>query len=170
MNQMIPRLVLFTLLTGVTALTLVPGLVAQETELAFVSPEVASNQPVPGEKSPVLAGALSGLLFPGLGSFYAGNSGHGVRHVVIAGVTVVGMIAGGSDCELFDDNDDCTLTGISALLFIGNWVWSIVVGVNDANDYNRSLSTAGLQFSPQLIAVRSEGRNTVGLQLLHFGF
>lgn len=169
MNRVIPRLAVFTLLAGITALTLVPGLVAQEMELAFVSPEVASTQPVPGEKSPVLAGALSGLLFPGLGSFYAGDSPHGVRHAVIAGVTIVGMIAGSSECELFDQNDDCVVTGISALLFIGNWVWAIVVGVNDANDYNRSLSTAGLQFSPQLIAVRSEGRNTVGLQLIRYG-
>jgi len=156
-------------LLTIVSLTQAPGILAQETNLAFVSPEVVLTQPVPGEKSPVLAGALSGLLFPGLGSFYAGDSPHGVRHAVIAGVTIVGMIAGSSECELFDQNDDCVVSGISAIAFLGNWVWAIVVSVNDANDYNGSLNTAGLQIAPRLIAVRSEGRNTVGLELIRFG-
>jgi len=149
-------------LLTVASLTQVPGLVAQEPNLAFVSPEVVLTQPVPGEKSPFLAGALSGLLFPGLGSFYAGNSGHGVRHVAIAGVALVGFIVGGfdDDCEVLGDGSGCTLLFTSFGVYVVNWGWSIVVGVSDANDYNRSLNTAGLQIAPQLIAVRSEGRNT----------
>lgn len=43
-----------------------------------------SEQRAAGEKSSVLAGVLSWLVFPGIGSYYAGNSGHGTRHVLVA--------------------------------------------------------------------------------------
>lgn len=159
-------------LLTLASLTQAPELLAQETDLAFVSPGVVLAQPVPGEKSPFLAGALSGLLLPGLGSFYAGNSGHGVRHLAIAGVALVGVVVGAEQtgCSLEAGSSGCTLLDISLGVYVVNWVWSIVVGVNDANDYNRSLNTAGLQVAPQLVAIRSDGHTTIGLQVVRFGF
>ena len=162
-------------LLTLVSLTQAPELLAQEADLAFVSPGVASIQPVPGEKSGFLAGALSGLVFPGLGSFYAGNNGHGTRHVVIAAVAIGGLAAGGGDCfvlgslGLNDPDEDCTLTNIAAGVYLANWVWAIVVGVNDASDYNRALNTAGVQVAPQFVAIRSGGQGTTGLQLLRLG-
>ena len=148
-----------------------PGLLAQETDLAFVSSGSASVQPMPGEKSPFLAGALS-FFVPGLGSFYAGNSGHGVPHLAVAAASFGGMIAQ-SDCGItlmFSNDNDCTLYLISGGVFIVNWIWSIATGASDAKDYNRSLYTTGLQVEPALVAIRSGGQSTIGLQVLRFGF
>ena len=160
-------------LVTVISLTQASGLLAQKTDLAFVSPDVASLQQMPGEKSSALAGTLSALL-PGLGlgSFYAGNSGHGVTHLAVAGASLGGMLAGSSSCQIVfaGPDSDCTLVTFSAVVFMGNWIWSIFTGVNDANAYNRSLSTTGLQVAPEVVAIRLDGQTTIGLQLLRFGF
>jgi hypothetical protein len=158
-------------LLTVISLTQASGLVAQASDLAFASPDVAALQQLPGEKSGFLAGALSGLVFPGLGSFYAGNNGHGVTHLAVAGASFGGMLVGSSSCEIVfaGPDSDCTLVGISAVVFLGNWIWSIFTGVNDTNAYNRSLSTEGLQVAPEVVAIRLDGQTTIGLQLLRFG-
>ena len=44
--------------------------------LAVGSVGVVPATSAPGRKSPALAGALSWLVFPGVGSYYAGNSKH----------------------------------------------------------------------------------------------
>lgn len=158
-------------LVTVISLTLAPALVAQETDSTTDSFKTPPSLPEPGSRSPFLAGALSGLVFPGLGSFYAGNNGHGVTHLAVAGASFGGMLAGSSSCEIVfaGPDSDCTLVGISAVVFLGNWIWSIFTGVNDTNAYNRSLSTTGLQVAPEVVAIHLDGQTTIGLQLLRFG-
>ena len=134
--------------------------------------EPTETQAPASERSPVLAGALSGLLWPGLGSYYAGNSGHGTMHAAIAGVSFLGMIAGASNCEfnLFGESDDsgCGLAAASGVVFLGNWVWSIVSGVKDVNEYNR-IHRVGLQVAPRVVALGSAKGPVVGVELVRFG-
>ncbi len=121
-----------------------------------------------GEKSPALAGLLSFLIFPGVGSFYGGNSGHGVRHLVIGGATIIGAVAGLSaacndDFNLCDEDDaGYTVGGIFLLGYLVNWVWGGVTAIGDANAYNRDLRASALRFSPSVVRLAG-GENTVGL-------
>ncbi|HSM08764.1 MAG TPA: hypothetical protein VLA33_07070 [Gemmatimonadota bacterium] len=131
--------------------------------------EPAATQAPASERSPVLAAALSGMLWPGMGSYYAGNSGHGTVHAAIAGAAVLGMIAGSSDCSYFDPEDACELLGVSAIVFAGNWIWSIFRGVNDVKEYNRSIQRARLRVALQMVAFRSRSGPVVGVELLRFG-
>ena len=161
-------------LLTVISLTQAPGLLAQEKDSTTVSPEAQRPQQtvvIISEKSPTTAGLLSGLVLPGAGSFYAGNSGHGIRHLAIAVVSGVGIQAGSDNCGLVfsSPDDDCTLLGVSLGVFVVNWIWSITTGVSDVKEYNRSLRQRGLQVAPELVAIRSDGQSTIGLQLLRFG-
>ena len=165
---------LIALLTAIS-LTQVPGLLAQEADSTKVSPDAQGAQQavvIISEKSPITAGLLSGFVLPGAGSFYAGNSGHGIRHLAIAVVSGVGIQAGSDNCGLVfsSPDDNCTLLGISAGVFIINWIWSITTGVSDAKEYNLKARQEGLQVKPELVAIRSDGETTIGLQLLRFGF
>jgi hypothetical protein len=150
-------------LLAVISLTQAPELLAQEAQQTVV---------IISEKSPTTAGLLSGLVFPGVGSFYAGNSGHGIRHHAIGLVSAAGIQAGSDNCGLVfsSPDDNCTLLGISAGVFIINWIWSITSGVSDAKAYNVKVRQEGLQVKPELVAIRSDGQTTIGLQLLRFGF
>lgn len=134
--------------------------------LATVSPLAAQQSP---SRSPVAAGLLSAGI-PGFGSFYAGNSSHGARHLVIAGVTAAGVLI--PDCQILSSEDTdtaCTIAAISALGYVANWIWGIVVGVNDAAEFNRSHRVARLRVRPELVAVgRREPR--LGLALVSFRF
>ncbi len=78
------------------ALVLIPmALTAQESERLFPVPVASLADVVPGTvsltlpqssggKSAAVAGLLNALVFPGIGNFYAGNNGHGWRHVGLA--------------------------------------------------------------------------------------
>ena len=159
---------------ALASLVQTPGLMAQE-DSTVVSPEAPTRQQtiiIVGEKSPFTAGLLSGIVFPGAGSFYAGNSGHGIIHLAVAGVSAVGIQAGSDSCNLVfsSPDDNCTLFGVSLGVFVVNWIWSITTGVSDAKAYNRSLRQRGLQIAPELVAVRSGGQSTIGLQLVRFRF
>lgn len=159
-------------LVAIAVLATAPEVSGQETSLAFETPPVTSALPVPGERSPFLAGVLT-IVFPGLGSFYAGNSGHGVRHGVIGLVTGVAYYASADDCigDIFGQNESsCGLFIVSSLAFLANTIWATVVAVDDTKAYNRSLQTAGLRVAPELVAVRSGGNTQLGLQLVSFGF
>jgi hypothetical protein len=162
--------ILIALLTAVS-LTQTPGLLAQEKEPAFASPDVASIQQAPAEKVPALAGGMS-FLVPGLGSLYAGNSGHGLTHLVVAAGSFAGLLATNSSCEIIFAGPDSNCTGVAffGIVFVGNWIWSIATAAKDANAYNRSLYSTGLQVAPDLVAIRSSGQTTIGLQLLRVGF
>jgi len=163
-------------LVTVISLTQAPGLLAQRSGPAFDSPVVASNQQIPGERSSALAGTISGLSFGlGLGSFYAGNSGHGVTHLAVAAISMAGMMSDGGDCAFLlsfgaTDSTDCTLVAISAGVFMVNWIWSITTAASDAREHNIKVRQRGLQVAPELVAVGDNGQATIGLQVLRFGF
>jgi len=154
-----------------------PGI--QNDRLAFVArpasvsfaPAPSAAQAVPGSKSPGLAGVLSAFILPGAGSFYGGNEGHGIRHVVIGGVSAVAVAASAGDCDIVFGSDDSTC-GVfipSVLVFVGNWVWSIVAAVNDAKTTNRALGASGLRIAPELVVVDSGSGSALGLRLVRFG-
>jgi hypothetical protein len=136
----------------------------------------------PGEKSTWLAGLLSFFLPYGTGSFYAGNSSHGVRHLVIGGTALVGTVVGlAIACDdgfnyCDEDNAGWYVAGGFAIVWLGNWVWGTIVAVNDANAYNRQLAEVG--FAPELkmlAPVRTATHGTlsspaVGIQLVQVTF
>jgi hypothetical protein len=120
-----------------------PALTAQEVELPFPVPVVSFTDvaagPVSltlpqssGEKSPAVAALLNALLFPGIGNFYAGNSGHGLRHVALAVGGGAILLAGFGKVygEGQNEGDGLALAGL--LVVSGNWVWSIFSGIGDA--------------------------------------
>jgi hypothetical protein len=110
-----------------------------------------------GTKEPLLAGVLSAIV-PGVGSYYAGNSGHGTRHLLIAG-GAMGLVLAGATLWATETIDDClsgdcgNSSGVgNALMAVGygayivNWAWSIGAAVGDANGHNRAVAartTAG---------------------------
>ena len=112
------------------------------SETTILSPQ---ELPVPGEKSGVLAGVLSAFIFPGVGSYYAGNSGHGTRHLVIGLVTLGGTVGGLAACgDLPEGCRDGTeaglwIAGVSAVAYLVNWIWSIPTATSDVSNYNRWL-------------------------------
>jgi hypothetical protein len=130
-----------------------------------------SSQVIAGaEKSPFGAGLMSWLM-PGLGSFYAGDSGHGTTHLAIAAGSFGLMAATADGCNLFgEDEPTCGVALAAALVFIGNGVWSIFTAVDDAKDHNRSLKSAGLELDPELVTFKMGSETNVGVQLLSFKF
>lgn len=93
-------------------------------------------------KDPLVAGILS-WIFPGIGSFYAGNSGHGVRHVLIEvggfGLLIAGVAAAEDEIlstgDIQEGSEGLLIAGVAVLLV--NGVWSIIAAVGDANAHNR---------------------------------
>jgi hypothetical protein len=128
----------------------------------------------PGEKSTWLAGILSFFIPFGTGSFYAGNSGHGIRHLVIG--LAIACEGGWSEGYCDEDSAGWYIAGGFALVYLGNWVWGTIVAVNDASAYNRRLAETG--FAPELkilapvrtAAYGTLSSPTVGLQLIQVSF
>lgn len=135
------------------------------TTHGYSSPQAAAR------KSPVLAGALSFLVPFGTGSFYAGNSGHGVRHLVIGGVALSGMVASAVSMPDLCDAA-CTEFGVFmvsfGVLFLNELVGT-VVAVIDANHFNRDLGSVAFSVSPAFTLVGREA-SQVGVRLLHVSF
>lgn len=122
------------------------------------------------EKDPTVAGLLSAAL-PGAGSFYAGETGHGGRHLIIAGLSGLVFASSIGQCEpVFGDSDTCAVAGVSAAAFVANWVWGILSGVEDARRHNQYLAHGGLRFAPELLALEVNGEPSAGLRLLEFRF
>jgi hypothetical protein len=172
---------------------------AQSTEAAAVQnapstlapvvlgvPSVLSGNLVAGQaqgpapavrKDPLTAGLLSWLL-PGVGSLYAGNSRHGVRHLVIeAGALVVTVIGAAQAVESVDcsgyycttDSGSWTLYLIGLGGMVGNSVWSIFTAVGDANTHNRAVApgarqpgrvVGSLYIDPQIRVLGSQAAGT----------
>jgi len=134
-HRMNGKLVLVTLLLSIGAVR--PG-DAQWLEAPI---QTVSAAPLPADsdlKSPALAGALSFLVPFGTGSFYAGHSAHGVRHLTIsAAALAAGVIA---NDRLSRDDDELgsilALATATAALTV-NWIWGTVTAVSDARAYNR---------------------------------
>jgi len=90
--------------------------------------------PAAAHKSAVAAGVLS-LWVPGMGSFYAGNTRHGWRHLGIH-VASAGLVT--AACH--EGIDGCNgVGGIGALALLGNFVWASITAVRDANAQNAKL-------------------------------
>ena len=112
---------------------------------AASAPIVADVTAVPQQavdhKEPVVAGVLSWLI-PGLGSFYAGNSKHGVIHLgVHLGAFVLYVVGLASAVDTIDSYGNVSsgsfaLAGISLIAILVNDVWSIFTAVGDANAHN----------------------------------
>lgn len=142
--------------------------------LALFAPQGLTAQEEPPSRSPSAAGLMS-FVVPGTGSFYAGNTGHGARHVVLGGGTLVLALARASDCDLgilggTSDTEGCVVSGIAALVFIGNWLWSVSTAVGDAKEFNQRQRKAGLEVEPRLVALETTRGTAVGLELLRFAF
>lgn len=88
-------------------------------------------------KSLALAGVLSAYV-PGLGSFYAGDPGHGVRHLLAV------PLGGGLLFVLGSSMGDAgAVFGIAGLaVLLGNWPWAVVTAVRDAQEFNRNAGSA----------------------------
>ncbi len=133
-----------------------------------------------------LAGILSFFLPYGTGSFYAGNTGHGVRHLVFGGLTTIGFVVSTAVCI-----DVCSFDGghgeeaflamaVFAAGWLTNWIWGTIVAVNDANQYNRRLGSTALYLGPAIkvlaphhgVTTGSPGPVTprVGIQLVRLTF
>ena len=125
-------------------------------------------------KNAALAGTLSFasgfVLLPGMGSFYAGNSRHGVRHLSI-GLGALIMFLFGVDgilaCGIVDPSP-CTdseraniptweVVAMAAMLTYGvNYLWSIATAVSDVHSFNRRQSRQRrLGFQPAVIDLAS---------------
>ena len=136
-----------------------------------------------GRKSPALAGVLSWLI-PGTGSFYAGNSGHGTRHLVLGVITIGGVFAGlSSACEDGVCDADDSGIAIAAVSLLGaavNGIWGIITAVGDAHEHNDGLAANALQIAPSLRVLTSRApagpsgpianRSRVGLSVLRLSF
>ncbi|MGD8496848.1 MAG: hypothetical protein PVF05_11710 [Gemmatimonadales bacterium] len=143
------------------------------TLLSLVFATMATVSPLAGQQSPSRSPVVAGLFsawIPGVGSYYAGDASHGTRHLVIAGVTAAGVLI--PDCQILSSEDTdtaCAIGLISAVGYVANWIWAIVVGVNDAEEFNRSHRVARLRVAPELVVVgRREPR--VGLALVSLRF
>ena len=183
---------LFSSILVVCALAVTPG--HAEAQTAGASPNLyamvpatftsfaSDAMPQDGTKSPALAGVLSWLIFPGVGSYYAGNSGHGTRHVVIGvgtlAVTVVGLVQASDDIVAgVVDEGSFTLAAIGLTAYFVNSIWSIVVAVGDASAHNRGIASL-IRPDVRLLASSSaipytfaRGQNLqVGMQLVQIDF
>ena len=135
-------------------------------------------------KSPVLAAGLS-LVLPvvfvnGIGSYYAGNSGHGTRHLLIGFGSAGLMLAGLSSCD--DGFNNCSaewVGGIGAVAYLGNWLWGTITAGLDAGEYNRRQSeTRAARLEPgfkiltafTLSPSTAPERHRLGLQVARLAF
>jgi len=104
-----------------------------------LAPHIEANSPfvAPADrKDPAVAGILSFFL-PGIGSFYAGNTTHGVVHLGVD-LGAYAVMLGGA----YNLNGGALAAGY--LVLLGNDIWSIFTAVDDANDYNsRGTAPAG---------------------------
>jgi hypothetical protein len=153
----------------------------QQPEFAFGVHEPAENvQGVQAGKSPLLAGLLSWLVWPGVGSYYAGNSSHGTRHVAISVVSLGGAIALIATCDSDGfcdfDHDAARLSVAIGLVavYVGNSVWSIITAVSDAEEFNRQLTAGNVSFRPTLTRLTTpilhQPLSRLGLQVVNVRF
>ncbi len=97
-------------------------------------------------KDPLLAGGLSFLIPFGTGSFYAGNTTHGLIHLSIGVGAAVLLVTNLCFDECY--NGEETKESVGFLVFVANWVTGTIVAVGDAKAFNRRHATAGSTAQP----------------------
>jgi len=150
-------------LFGVLLLVPLATAAAQETAApAYAALSSTSAAPLVGppatlsRKSPTLAGILSWLVWPGVGSYYAGNSGHGTRHLLIqvaaVGAAIPLLVTCDNDGFCDFEHDAVRLSAVIGLgaIALGNSIWSILTAVNDAEARNAQVDAATVSFHPNL--------------------
>lgn len=86
----------------------------------------------------ILAVAPGFIGIHGAGSFYAGNHGHGWRHLGI-GLAGIGMaLAAYHSCGIGCSDSSDTLGAAGMILYLGNWVWSTIVAQSDVRARNNA--------------------------------
>jgi len=171
--------ILFALLLVVTP----SALAAQQLPLAFNPHTPGEASPVAvqarGGKSPTLAALLSWLVWPGVGSYYAGNSGHGTRHLAIGavavGVAVPLLVTCDNDGFCDFDNDGARLSVVAGLgaVYVANSIWSILTAISDAEDYNERVQSGRVSFEPAvkpLPVIPAQGSGGFGVQFMKVRF
>jgi len=140
------------------------SLSAQQLQLTLIDGDFGETpQRPPSEKSVALAAALSFFVWPGVGSYYAGNSGHGTRHVLISVVSAGAAIALLATCEndgFCDfDHDTARLSAAAALgaAYVANWAWSVIAAIGDAEDHNYRIGAARVSLNPGVAALTTPG-------------
>ncbi len=135
-----------------------------------------------GRKSATTAGFLSGVCFLlpvcGLGSFYAGDAAHGLRHLGIGVAsfgTLVAAVASGGNCGITlcgPEGAGLAVAIGAALAYYANGIWSIVVAAEDAHAHNRRLEQPRVAFMPaiEFLPVPPALRPTVGLRVVSVTF
>ena len=117
--------------------------------VAFAPGSVAPAAVWPGQpvvqqqtKDGTVAVIQSMLIFPGPGSFYAGNNSHGWRHLLIGVGTFGVMLASVSSClnDVYGGGS-CSSQGggyvAGAVGYLANWVWGGFTASGDAKAYNQ---------------------------------
>lgn len=83
------------------------------------------------------------FLVPGAGSFYAGESGHGWRHLIVH-LVGYGMVVGGTTSCVTAGGEDCSeISGVATagtVAVLGNWVWGMVTANRDAKVFNARIT------------------------------
>jgi hypothetical protein len=104
------------------------------------------------------------VLLPGMGSFYAGNAGHGARHLLIGTVATGAFVVSmhGLLCRAYGTDGWCPLgasgfgwfplTVAALLTYAANYVWSIGTAIEDAKGFNlRHRQSRAFGFQPAVI-------------------
>ena len=166
--RLVPPIVMVALLAPAT-------LPAQRDSAGTARSIARAGSGSPDRRLPALAAGIAvfpGMYLAGLGSFYAGDSRHGLRHLLIGVASLGGVAAGWGAC-----GDDCqglrgAPMGLSLTVFFVNWIWSIGTAVKNAKQYNRDHSPVGsktpaIQVAPWVSGIGPEmvGRGGPSLQL-----
>lgn len=108
------------------------------------------------DKSVALAAILSWFVWPGVGSYYAGNSAHGTRHVLIGVGTAAGAIVLLATCDndgFCDFDHDTARLSVAAALgagYVVNAVWGVITAINDAEAFNMNIASASVSLRPEI--------------------
>ncbi len=103
-----------------------------ETQVKYVS-----------HKSPVLAFVAS-FVITGAGQVYNGEWKKGAVQFVGATAGAVMVLSAVGEDETLDEDDNATLAGIGALVWVGSAVWSLIDAPISANRINREAQSAHL--------------------------
>ena len=110
----------------------------QRTNVKSSPVSSGQNQTEYRHRSPAGAFWLS-FLYPGIGQFYNGQVGKGVVMSVLFTGSFVTMAAIGSstDSSGYISDSDATVVGVSAIVLVGTYIWSLIDAPVSASAINR---------------------------------